>query len=133
MAARVRNYRFRLFGTLAVAALSLLGLAVPLSPTKAQCLGVDLGLVCAGLGTPSAFSHPYYYGYPYVAYPAFITLTPLPALPLRTIAATGIFPAGLAMPGPWGLRDQSFRSAPKQALGKSDADRVDGQQSGDFR
>ena len=66
----VRNHRFGLFGTLAVAALSLLTLAVPLSPAKAQCLGVDLGLVCAGLGTPSAFSHPYYYGYPYAAYPA---------------------------------------------------------------
>ena len=71
MSARVRNHRFRLFGTLAVAALSLLALAVPLSPAKAQCLGIDLGLVCAGLGTPSAFFHPYYYGYPYVAYRAY--------------------------------------------------------------
>jgi hypothetical protein len=72
MSTRVRNYRFRLSGTLATAALSLLALAVPLSPAKAQCLGVDLGLVCAGLGLPSAFSHPYYYGYPnavYTAYP----------------------------------------------------------------
>jgi hypothetical protein len=71
MLTRVRNQRFRLSGTLAIAALSLLALAVPLSPAKAQCLGVDLGLVCAGLGLPSALSHPYYYGYPYAAYPAY--------------------------------------------------------------
>ena len=71
MLTRVRNHRFRLSGTLAIAALSLLALAVPLSPAKAQCFGVDLGLVCAGLGLPSAFSHPYYYGYPYAAYPAY--------------------------------------------------------------
>jgi hypothetical protein len=71
MLTRVRNHRFRLSGTLGIAALSLLALAVPLSPAKAQCLGVDLGLVCAGLGLPSAFSHPYYYGYPYAAYPAY--------------------------------------------------------------
>jgi hypothetical protein len=67
----LRNHRFRLSGTLAVAALSLLALAVPLHSAKAQCLGVDLGLVCAGLGLPSAFSYPYYYGYPYAAYPAY--------------------------------------------------------------
>ena len=71
MSTRVRNHWFRLYGTLAIAALSLLTLAVPLSPAKAQCFGVDLGLVCAGLGLPSAFSHPYYYGYPYAAYPAY--------------------------------------------------------------
>lgn len=71
MLSRVRNHRFRLSGTLAIAALSLLALAVPLSPAKAQCLGVDLGLVCAGLGLPSALSQPYYYGYPYAAYPAY--------------------------------------------------------------
>jgi hypothetical protein len=71
MSTRVRNQRFRLSGTLATAALSLLALAVPLSPAKAQCLRVDLGLVCAGLGLPSAFSHPYYYGYPNAAYTAY--------------------------------------------------------------
>lgn len=71
MLTSIRNHRLRLSETLAVAALSLLALAVPLSPAKAQCLGVDLGLVCAGLGLPSAFSHPYYYGYPYVAYPGY--------------------------------------------------------------
>jgi len=71
MLTSIRNHRLRLSETLAVAALSLLALAVPLSPAKAQCLGVDLGLVCAGLGLPSAFSHPYYYGYPYAAYPAY--------------------------------------------------------------
>ena len=71
MLTRARNHRFRLSGTLAIVTLSLLALAIPLSPAKAQCLGVDLGLVCAGLGLPSAFSHPYYYGYPYAAYPAY--------------------------------------------------------------
>ena len=47
------------------------GAGFPLAPANAQCLGVDLGLVCAGLGVPSAFSHPnpYYYGYPYTGYP----------------------------------------------------------------
>jgi hypothetical protein len=70
MSIRVRNNRFGLVGTLAVAVLTLGGLALPLTPAKAQCLGVDLGLVCAGLGVPSAFSHPnpYYYGYPYIGY-----------------------------------------------------------------
>ena len=71
MSIRVRNHRFGLVGTLAVAVLTLGGLALPLTPAKAQCLGVDLGLVCAGLGVPSAFSrpNPYYYGYPYTGYP----------------------------------------------------------------
>ena len=78
MSTIVRNHRFRLLG---IAALSLLALAVPLSPAKAQCLGVDLGLVCAGLGLPSAFSRPYYYGYPYAAYPAY----PYPFYPLITL------------------------------------------------
>ena len=39
-------------------------LAFPLSPAKAQCLGVDLGFGCAGLGVGSWYTHPYYYGYP---------------------------------------------------------------------
>ena len=71
MSIRVRNHRFGLVGTLAVATLSLGGLVLPLAAAKAQCLGVDLGLVCAGLGVPSAFSrpNPYYYGYPYTGYP----------------------------------------------------------------
>jgi len=70
MSTRLRNHRFGLVGTLAVAVLTLGALALPLAPVKAQCLGVDLGLVCAGLGVPSAFSHPdpYYYGYPYAGY-----------------------------------------------------------------
>jgi hypothetical protein len=40
-------------------------MALPLSPAQAQCLGVDLGFGCAGLGVESWYSHPYYYGYPY--------------------------------------------------------------------
>jgi len=75
MSVMLKNYRLGLTGMLAGAALTLLALALPLQPAKAQCFGVDLGLVCAGLGVPSAFSHrpppPYYYGYPYPAYPAY--------------------------------------------------------------
>ncbi len=59
------NRRFSLVGTLILSALSLGALALPLSPAKAQCLGVDLGFGCAGLGVGSWYSHPYYYGYPY--------------------------------------------------------------------
>jgi len=73
MSISVRNHRFRLAGMLTGAALTLLTLALPLQPAKAQCFGVDLGLVCAGLGVPSAFSYrpPYYYGYPYPTYPVY--------------------------------------------------------------
>jgi len=59
------NRRFSLVGTLMLSALSLFALALPLSPAKAQCLGVDLGFGCAGLGVGSWYGHPYYYGYPY--------------------------------------------------------------------
>ena len=58
------NRRFNLVGTLIVSALSMGALALPLSPAKAQCLGVDLGFGCAGLGVGSWYSEPYYYGYP---------------------------------------------------------------------
>jgi len=52
-------------GTLILSALSLCALAFPLQPAKAQCLGVDLGIGCAGLGVGSWYTRPYYYGYPY--------------------------------------------------------------------
>jgi len=77
------NRRFSLVGTLILSALSLGALALPLSPAKAQCLGVDLGIGCAGLGVGSWYSHPYYYygyptyygptyyGYPYYGYPPY--------------------------------------------------------------
>ena len=58
------NRRFSLVGTLIVSALSLGTLALPLSPAKAQCLGIDLGFGCAGFGVGSWYSYPYYYGYP---------------------------------------------------------------------
>ena len=64
-----RDRRFNLIGTLILAALSLGALALPFSPAKAQCLGVDLGIGCAGLGVGSWYSHPYYYGYPYYGPP----------------------------------------------------------------
>ena len=66
MSTTARNRRFSLVGTLILSALSLCALALPLSPAKAQCLGVDLGVGCAGLGVGSWYSgHPYYYGYPH--------------------------------------------------------------------
>jgi len=69
------NRWFSLVGTLILSALSLGALLLPLSPAKAQCLGVDLGFGCAGLGVGSWYSRPYYYGYPtyygptYYSYP----------------------------------------------------------------
>jgi len=51
--------------TLIVSGLGLAALALPLGPAKAQCLGVDLGIGCAGLGVGSWYSRPYYYGNPY--------------------------------------------------------------------
>ena len=60
-----RNHRFSLVGTLILSALGLCALALPLSPAKAQCLGVDLGFGCAGLGVGSWYGQPYYHGYPY--------------------------------------------------------------------
>ena len=77
------NHRFSLAGILVLSALSLCALALPLSQAKAQCLGIDFGSGCAGLGTGSWYSgYPYYYGYPsyygylyygqpYYAYPAY--------------------------------------------------------------
>ena len=59
-----RNHRFSLVGTLILSALSLCALVLPLSPAKAQCLGVDLGMGCAGLGVGSWYTRPQYYGYP---------------------------------------------------------------------
>ncbi|MBV8336728.1 MAG: hypothetical protein JO358_15085 [Alphaproteobacteria bacterium] len=75
MLSSVRNHWFRLAPTLVFAALSLFALALPLSPAKAQCLGVDLGFGCAGLGVGSWYTHPYYYGYPYAAYPTYPVYT----------------------------------------------------------
>jgi hypothetical protein len=68
-----RYHRWSLMGSLIVSALSLCALAVPLSPAKAQCVGVDLGFGCAGLGVGSWYTaHPYYYGSPaYYGYPAY--------------------------------------------------------------
>jgi hypothetical protein len=72
MSTTQRNHRFGLVGTLILSALSLFALTLPLSPAKAQCLGVDLGIGCAGLGVGSWYSaHPYYYGYPYAYGPPY--------------------------------------------------------------
>jgi len=66
-----RNHRFSLVGTLILSALGLFALARPLRPARAQCLGVDLGFGCAGLGVGSWYTHPYYYGYPYYYAPPY--------------------------------------------------------------
>jgi hypothetical protein len=72
-----RNRRFSLAGTLILSALSLGALTLSLSPAKAQCLGVDLGFGCAGLGVGSWYSgHPYYYGYPYAYGPPYYYAPP---------------------------------------------------------
>ena len=68
MSTTERNHRFSLVGTLILSALGLFALALPLSPARAQCLGVDLGFGCAGLGVGSWYTRPYYYGYPYYYY-----------------------------------------------------------------
>jgi len=81
------NRRFNLAGSLILFGLSVGTLALPLTSAKAQCVGVDLGFGCAGLGVGSWYSHPYYngyptnygptyynptyYGYPYYGYPAY--------------------------------------------------------------
>jgi hypothetical protein len=65
------NRRFGLLGTLILSGLSLCALALPLNSAKAQCLGVDLGFGCAGLGVGSWYTHPYYYGYPTYYGPAY--------------------------------------------------------------
>lgn len=69
MLTTARNRRFGLIGTFIVSGLSLCAVALPLTPAKAQCLGVDLGFGCAGLGVGSWYTQPHYYGYPYYGYP----------------------------------------------------------------
>jgi hypothetical protein len=70
MSATRINPRFSLVGTLILSVFSLGALALPLSSAKAQCVGVDLGFGCAGLGVGSWYTQPYYYGYPtYYGYP----------------------------------------------------------------
>ena len=89
MLERIRNHWFRSAGMLIGAALTLSTLVLSLQPAKAQCLGVDLGLVCAGLGVPSAFSHhAYYYDYPYPGYPP-ATAAPAPVPQYGSTAPAG--------------------------------------------
>jgi hypothetical protein len=83
------NRRFSLVGTLIVSALSLGTLALPLSPAKAQCLGIDLGFGCAGFGVGSWYSYPYYYGYPTYYGPTYYGY-PYTAIPAIVIPTTGL-------------------------------------------
>ena len=83
------NRRFSLVGTLIVSALSLGTLALPLSPAKAQCLGIDLGFGCAGFGVGSWYSYPYYYGYPSYYGPTYYGY-PYTAIPAIVIPTTGL-------------------------------------------
>ena len=72
MSTTQRNRRFGLVGTLLLSALSLFALTLPFTAARAQCLGVDLGFGCAGLGTGSWYSsNPYYYSYPYYDAPPY--------------------------------------------------------------
>ena len=86
------NRWFSLVRTLSLFALSLGALALPFSPAKAQCVGVDLGFGCAGLGVGSWYSRPYYYGYPtyygpiYYGYPYVAYSYPRMPIPTTTIA-----------------------------------------------
>jgi len=58
---------------------------------KSPMLGVlTLGLVCAGLGVPSAFSHHAYYNdYPYPGYPPATAAVPAPVPQYGSTAARG--------------------------------------------
>src|SRR5215472_3017655 len=90
------NRRFSLVGTLIHSALSLGALALPLSPATAQCLGVDLGFGCAGLGVGSWYSHPYYYGYPTYhgpTYYGYLAAAPVPAPAPAPVPAPAQVPA----------------------------------------
>ena len=69
MLTTARDRGLGLIGTLIVSAVGLCAVVLPLSPAKAQCLGVDLGFGCAGLGVGSWYTQPHYYGYPYYGYP----------------------------------------------------------------
>lgn len=69
MLTTARNRRFGFIGMLMVSAVGLSAVSLPLSPAKAQCLGVDLGFGCAGLGVGSWYTQPHYSGYPYYGYP----------------------------------------------------------------
>lgn len=71
MSISTTNRRFPYLGTLAVAAISLAAVAVPLAPAKAQgYVGFQVGPFGFGVGVPGpAYTYPYYppaypYGYP---------------------------------------------------------------------
>jgi hypothetical protein len=65
MTVKQRNYRLGRFAALAVGAVALGALAVPMHSAQAQYLGWDFGNgFGVGLGTPPS-AYGYSYGYPY--------------------------------------------------------------------
>jgi len=68
MTMSTRNRRFSYLGTLALAALGLAAVTVPLSPAKAQ-VGLQVGPFGVGVGVPYPYPYPYHHrAYPYVYY-----------------------------------------------------------------
>jgi len=66
MTISTRNRRFSYLGTLALAAIALTAVTVPLSPAKAQ-IGVQIGPLGVRVGVP--YPYPYYHwAHPYVYY-----------------------------------------------------------------
>ena len=71
MSISTRNPRFSYLGTLAISAISLAAVAIPLAPAKAQgYVGFQFGPVGFGVGVPGpAYAYPYYPpAYPYGYY-----------------------------------------------------------------
>ena len=71
MSISTRNRRFSYLGTLAISAISLITVALPLAPAKAQgYVGFQVGPFGFGVGVPGpAYTYPYYApAYPYGYY-----------------------------------------------------------------
>ena len=67
MTKSTRNRGLSYLGTLAIAAVSLAAVAIPLAPAKAQ-IGVQVGPYGFGIAPPAYTYHPYSPPYPYAYY-----------------------------------------------------------------